>query len=157
MHPLGPVTAALLAATLIVPLTSCGGKGETDASTLSVQGELAQESYDQIRAAVDAGNAAGQEFDCAFMLGLLLGREETDADRALSLKARELCYGEIHRAMYEQTIADVQGLTDPSTIPFLECVPAQAALADEAKELDVPGLAEAKARAKQLCEKAWAD
>ncbi len=138
-----------------IAISGCGGKGGDAESRLSVQGELARAQYDDIQAAVSRGEAVEQEFNCAFLMGMIEGHEETDADRELSTRAKQLCYGEIHKAMYEQTIEDVRQRSDKGAIPFMECVPAQAALADEAKEVDVPGLADARARAVELCKRAW--
>ncbi len=147
-------TGAAATIVLMSLCLGCGGGGGGSAK-LSVQGELAQQQLDAIQAAVDAGGAVDQEFNCAFLMGTIEGHEETDADRALSARAKTLCYGEIHKAMYLRTAQDVAARQDRSTIPFLECVPAQAALADEAKEVDVPGLAEARAQAIELCKRAW--
>ncbi len=144
----------ILVLSTVLPL-GCGGKGGGAEAQLSVQGELAQEQLNAIRSAFESGDPVEQEFNCAFLMGTIEGHEETDADRKLSEEARTLCYGELHKAMYEQTVADVRARADRSAIPFLECVPAQAALADEAKEVDVPGLAEARSKAIELCKRAW--
>lgn len=147
------IAMAVIAATAVV--LGCGGGGDGAESQLSVQGELAQRQYEEIKAAAADGNAVEQEFNCAFLMAMIEGHEETDADRELSGQAKQLCYGEMHKAMYEQTVQDVSNRTDKGAIPFMECVPAQAALADEAKEVDVPGLADARARAVELCKRAW--
>lgn len=146
------IAAALLSTVLSL---GCGGKGDAGSSQLSVQGELAKKQLDSIRAAFESGDPVEQEFNCAFLMGTIEGHEDSDADRQLSEEARTLCYGELHKAMYEQTVADVNARADRSAIPFLECVPAQAALADDAKEVDVPGLAEARRQALKLCKRAW--
>jgi hypothetical protein len=149
--PSGATAAIALGAVAL----GCGGKGAGADSQLSVQGELAQRQYEEIQTAVSGGNAVEQEFNCAFLMAMIEGHEETAADRELSGRAKQLCYGEIHKAMYQQTVEDVSHRADKGAIPFMECVPAQAALADGDKEVDVPGLTDARERAVELCKRAW--
>jgi hypothetical protein len=136
----------------------CGGSGSTDANALSVQGELAKTNYDQIKAELDAGDGADQNLACAFLMGMIEEDAATEADKTLLADSKSLCFGEVHKAMFDKTIADIEARGEDETLPpFMECVPAQTALDEAAKEVDVPGLAESKAKAQELCAAAWAE
>ena len=140
-----------------VLLAGCGGSTDNGSSDqLSSVGELAKKSYDDIKAAVDAGNGADQDGACTFLAGMLRDDVVSEADKQLLTDSRKLCYGEVHKAMYLKTVADVEARPAEEQLPpFMECVPAQTALDNGATEVDVPGLTEAKARARELCAKAW--
>jgi len=144
----------------IVGLVGCGGGGggAQGGGELSVEGELAKKHYDEIKAEVDAGNGADQGLACAFLLGLIENDAASEADKQLLADSKKLCFGDVHKAMFDKTIADVEARSAEETMPpFMECVPAQTAMDEAASEVDVPGLAEAKAKAKELCATAWAE
>lgn len=148
------LTVALAAAFI----AGCGGSKGGDETTLSVQGELAKSNYDEIKAEVSKGNGADQNLACAFLMGMIEDDAVTQADQQLLEDSRTLCYGDVHKAMFDKTIADAEARSAEETLPpFMECVPAQTALDEAAKEVDVPGLAEAKAKANELCAAAWAE
>jgi len=139
-------------------ISGCGGSSTTDANALSVQGELAKTNYDEIKAEVDGGAGADQDLACAFLMGMIEEDASTEADKALLDDSKKLCYGEVHKAMFDKTIADIGARAEDETLPpFMECVPAQTALDKATKEVDVPGLAESKAKASELCAAAWAE
>lgn len=141
-----------------VMLGSCGGGGSQEGGALSVEGELAKKHYDEVKAEVDVGNGADQGLACAFLLGLIENDATSEADKQLLGDAKKLCFGDVHKAMYDKTIADVGARSADETMPpFMECVPAQTAIDDAANEIDVPGLAEAKTKAKELCAPAWSE
>ena len=140
-------------------LAGCGGGGSGEAASdsgLSVNGELAKSNYDEIKAEVDKGNGADQNLACAFLMGMIEEGASSEADKKLLEDSRKLCYGDVHKAMYDKTIADVEARGEEETLPpFMECVPAQTALDEAANAVDVPGLADTKALASELCAKAW--
>lgn len=129
-----------------------GDSGGGDGSALAAQ---YQEQVDAIEAAVDAGNGADQHTACVTVMAAIDGAGE--AESAFGKQAGELCRGHVPKAMYDKTIADVEARSNQDLPPFMECVPAQTALADEAKEVDVAGLADSKAKAQELCKAAWAE
>ena len=150
------ITAGLAIAGVI--LSGCGGGGTPEGGRLSVEGELAKKHHDEIKTEVDAGHGADQGLACAFLLGLIEDDATSEADKQLLGDAKKLCYGDVHKAMYDKTIADVGARSAEEAMPpFMECVPAQTAIEDAANEVDVPGLAEAKAKAKELCATAWSE
>ncbi len=153
------LTPAIPLAISLLLAGCCGGGGGGGAGDqgLSFSGQEAKSSYDEIKAAVDAGEGADQEVACVFLMSLIEEDAATEADQQLLQDSKELCYGHVHKALYDRTIAAVEGRTDTSLPPFMECIDAKSALDEEAKEVEVPGLAESKARAKELCAKAWED
>jgi hypothetical protein len=149
--------ALLAAATLGLIIGGCGGGGDaTSDSGLSVNGELAKSNYDEIKAEVDKGNGADQNLACAFLMGMIEEGAASEADKQLLADSRSLCFGEVHKAMFDKTVADVEARGEDETLPpFMECVPAQTAMDEATNEVDVPGLADSKAKAQELCAKAW--
>ncbi len=147
------------ALTLALVFTGCcggggGGGGEGD-SGLSFTGEMAKGSYDEIKAAQDRGEGADQEIACVFLMSLIEEGAENEADKQLLADSKELCYGHVHKALYDKTVSEVEARSDDSLPPFMECIHAKSAVDEEANEVDVPGLADSKAKAKELCAKAW--
>ena len=151
------LTGTLSLALAVIFTGCCGGGGDsgsTDAG-LSFTGEMAKGSYDEIKAAQDRGEGADQEIACVFLMSLIEEGAENDADKQLLTDAKELCYGHVHKALYDKTVTEVEARADASLPPFMECIHAKSAVDEEAKEVDVPGLADSKTKAKELCAKAW--
>jgi len=137
-----------------------GGSKDEGAGDGGGKSELAakhQEQLDGIKAALDAGTGADQYTACAVLMTAVDAAGEAEQGSDFAKEATETCRGKVLKAMYDKTIADVDARANKDLPPFMECVPAQTALADASKEADLAGLAEAKTKAQELCKEAWAE